>query len=47
MIQDNIKIEYKLDCKLIPSNILKALMNTKKQNIVKKILYSFSKIFLS
>ena len=31
----NKKIEYRLDCILIPSNILNALINSKKQKIVK------------
>ena len=30
--------EYELDCKFIPSNILKALIKTKKQKTEKKIL---------
>jgi len=33
----NKKIEYKPDCKLMPSNILKALINNKKHKIVKII----------
>ena len=37
MIQKKIKIEQRPDCKLIPSNILKAFMKTKKQKTEKKI----------
>jgi hypothetical protein len=40
---NNIIKQYVMDCRLIPSNILRALVNNKKQIIVNKIEKLFKK----